>query len=239
MPAEYLENFNALLSEFVAPDFFKRFYGIDPDSKEVSDFIAWAPRNTKRQPQDGRCINRVAWELYTNAYSVLPLRWAAARLGMTEESLSGLLAAIDEKGLTPRRYRTGLLVDVEALRTDMLRSFPSLRGKLFRNHSAFCRALQEAAKCDVGVTINLLPCKTSQLLHDQPEAISYCFDCITLEPLSIEHSTWLATAKPRSLEPDRCSRLTYCRYCDVLREHLMTSSETPGLERYRVLAKGA
>ena len=178
--------------------------------------------------QDGN-VSRSLFEGYLQAFEGQTYRWAAAKLGMKEDSLRTLLAIMSLNAMSPCRAVNGILVG--DLKKHILNNLPRLRHMLYASNDAFCARVHREIKEQYGFDVEPLFCATSVALKEP--RFAYEFDCITDEPVAVMHCMWLNLGKPLNLRPDVCSKLTYSANREELRQFVMTSQE-PDLSRYQI-----
>jgi hypothetical protein len=194
-------------------------YGIRlPEGKTEAMWRAWR-RGPIIEESTGK-VRRAALEWFFQDESVLPLKWAAARIGTTSEGLTKLLQRLTQKGILVREVQPSpLLVEEKAIR-DFARYFTSLKDRLFYDHSDFCRSVRAAAKSDLGLErLPRLASASAVALGEKDFA--YEFDCITYEPIGLRHQVWLDFGKPMNLRPDVCGIHTYAAHRRALDPYLM------------------
>ena len=224
--------FQELLTPNVTPAFLLEMYGLDwaPSAPLVTAFARW--QATQRRPAcvPSDLVNRHELESFVQSQRLLPQRWAAAQLGMDEQSLSALLAALPRLGVH-RTYRVHDLVEKE-ITEDLGRYFPSLKFRVFSSHRDFCSRLHDAIQTDLNLTIAPLYCATSLELNDDPRWFAHDFDCITLQPVSLKHQVWLEFGKPANLPPDRCSKLYFAQNYAALSQYVAGHRDPDDLQHY-------
>jgi hypothetical protein len=235
MDAKERFRFENLQRPCVNLEFLRETYGVDwpPDEQFAQDFGAW--HATRVNPCGDRTVNRYAFELFLLSQRLMTRSYAAARLGMTTESLARLLPELPKIGLSKKYAVYKGIVD-ESLSDDLVRSLKGLRFRTFGSHDFFCEFLHEALKSELGLPVNPLFCDTADRLGEQRMYAS-TWDNITLLPLSTKHSVWLSFNKPISLAPDRCSKLFYAEHHDELRPFIAGREEPRDLQRYLGLAR--
>jgi hypothetical protein len=169
----------------------------------------------------------------------LSRKWMGARLGMAESSLNSLLLKLVDLGMQASRYDVGSGLVVESLAEDLLRHIPGLRFRTFADHTAFCEQLHAEIRKAIGLKIEPLYCATSGRLQENPCRFAAHFDCLTLEPLSTKHSTWLDFRKPPNLPPDRCSKLVYVENREDLKSYSAGTGEPDNLGEYERFVESA
>lgn len=195
------------------------------DGRLLGAWRAWAARRRKPvQVQVGERYDRHALESFLQEEELLPVKWAAARLGMTRASFEAVLAILQERGRLPALRDLGEDVVDERLVKNFHTLFPALRSTLFANHTAYCTSVHEAVRDDLGHAVTPLRCRTAEALGEDDFADD--FDAITDWPMGLRYQVWLETAKPMNLRPDACTTLLYARAAEELRP-LVMSGEAP------------
>jgi hypothetical protein len=236
-----------LLGRLVSEPYVEDYYGISgllQKADLLEDLERY--RGTLEAPPavPAASIDRYVLEGFFGASGVLPLRWAAARMGLQPPMLQRIIQHLDELPL-PRAKRYlyfECLVDKD-LSEDMVRYLPELRFRTFSDHESFCRQLHKALMQVLGISEEdmhaaSLWCETDRELSnagmgEYPRRYGYHFDCLTCQPLSSAHALWLDLGKPLSLAPDRCSRLFFARYRDDLNPYVrLGRNPREDLERY-------
>jgi hypothetical protein len=236
------DRFAMLLNEFIDLKYLNDFYAIG-DPRHNSNLLQAIKRFSDRPLFDGDRISRYVIEGFLQKNRVLPRKWMAARLGLTPDYFTRLLPQMQR--LLPRNSYVvhAVLIDHNLIE-DCVTNLPGLRFRTFSDHESFCSRLHEALAKELAIPnqefhANALWCATDQWLAgnaddgDYPRRYAQHFDCITCEPLSLAHATWLDFRKPMSLSPDRCSKLTYVRYHEELERYNAGTREPDDLARYR------
>lgn len=173
----------------------------------------------------GGGVHRAALEWFFQDEGVLPLKWAAARVGTTVDGLTLLLNRMLERGFLARDPRvTDQLVDERVVR-DLTRHLRLLQDRTFGDHDDMCRWIQRAAKQDLGIR-NLPELRSVSAEGLGQKEFASEFDCITFEPIGLRHQVWLDFGKPINLAPDVCGIHTYARHPRLLRPFVM-AGEAP------------
>jgi hypothetical protein len=245
MKPEHEQRLAQLREEYVSFQFIGQYYGIsliEPKPNVMPEILEdccnWAVRHNL-QPLGGPdtwFFSRLVWERYLQAHDAKTYRWAAAQIGMTEDSLCKVLKKLPPTGLQNHSTRCGLIVG--DLKKDLLDFLPGMKHKFFRDYSVFCQKLHMCVEESLGVHVEPLYCATSVAIKEEPLRFAHDFDCITLMPLGLTHQVWLKLGKPLSLPPDRCSKLFYVRNSEQLRPLLITSREPDDLEKYKIPVGG-
>lgn len=213
MEEQYAKQIALLKERCVPAEFLEVLFGIHwpPVGDFSSDFNAWSQTRGKKASCAGGLLSRWEAETFLQDNRLLAHRWAAASLGMTPESLTAILPCLPKIGLR-RGYEVYPGLIDEAIGDDVVRSLKGLRYRTFGTHDSFCELLHAALAAATGVKIEPLLCATSVEMGEYPILYAHHIDSITLEPLSIKHSVWLALGKPLNLSPDRVSKLFYIRH---------------------------
>ena len=246
MPGNLQHRFQGLRGRYIDTQYVLDYYGLDwgaANADLLADLSKY--RGTLRNPPDlmPGMVDRYALEGFYQARRVLPIKWAAARLGMTQTLLTTILDHRMELPIPIRRdpVEYDCLVD-EGFGEDLVRALPQLRFRTFSDHESFCEqlhaALSEAlALPDGAIQEGKLWCATDRELNeaglgDYPRRYGYHFDCLTCEELSVAHAVWLDFKKPFNLGPDRCSKLVFVRYRQDLEPWVAGTRAPDDLDRY-------
>lgn len=204
-------------------------------------------RETLRNPPNvaAGSFDRYVLEGYFETSGLLPIKWVAARLGMTPAMLNRILLGAAQLPTPLRKRYTyfDCLVDKQ-IGEDLVRHLPALRFRTFSDHESFCQQLHNALSSALGVSEDdmnaaKLWCATDLAMNganlgDYPRRFGYHFDCLTCQPLSTAHALWMNFGKPMTLWPDRISKLFYVRNSDELEEFSKLGTRPlDGLERYQ------
>jgi len=252
MPANVQHRFDMLQGRFVDAQYLADYYGLDGlagNANLLTDMARYREtlRNAPNPPAG--MTDRYLLEGFLQTRRLLPIKWAAARLGMNQPMLVSIL---DRRMDLPTPLRKeyvdyGCLVE-EGLSEDLIRALPQLRFRTFYDHESFCERLHVALSlalnlADAAVQDGKLWCATDRALNefglgDYPRRYGSYFDCLTCEPLSVAHAVWLDFEKPLSLGPDRCSKLVFVRYREDLDEWVAGTRAPDDLERYEEYVAG-
>ena len=226
LPEAFNERLQMLQSRLVDAAFIKDYYGLDDLAGKpnlTSDLAAI--KTTLRNPppdQHGK-IDRVVLEALFSIKHLLPKKWAAARLGMKESLFETVFTGRQSLPIPMRKsyLEYDCLID-ESLFEDLNGSITAFRFVTFSDQENYCERLHDALKTSLHLSDQQLAegklwCASDQAmsnvgLGDYPRRYGYYFDCITCDPLSAAHATWLDFKKPLFLSPDRCSKLLYAKY---------------------------
>ncbi len=246
MPENLQHRFDGLQGRFVDAQYLLQYYGLDGLAGNA-DLLADLSRygGTLRNSPDSMpgMVNRYVLEGFFQARRMLPVKWAAARLGMKPTLLTAVLDRRTDLPIPIRRnyIEYGCLVE-EGLSEDLIRALPQLRFRTFSDHECFCERLHSAlsqalAIPDATIQEGKLWCDTDRELNevglgDYPRRYGYHFDCLTCGPLSVAHAVWLDFHKPFSLGPDRCSKLIFVRYRQDLEPWVAGTRAPDDLDRY-------
>lgn len=207
--------------------YIKDYYGLDwPLSKnsQAAFYSYQRTPNNRSKSLKGR-ISRYEIEGFMALNDLFPKKWAAARMGMAAESLDAVLDNIGKIGMLRSRYEIGTEFIAESLQDDLVRHLSGIRFLVFSDHTDFCQSLHADIRKILRVKVTPLFCSTSDRLQEYPRRFAAHFDCITLQPLSTNHSLWLNFHKPLNLPPDRCSKLFYAENMDSLKPDLLSPGE--------------
>jgi hypothetical protein len=221
---EQVARLAALRGSYVNQAFLEDFYGLQPDSALMGAFRAWAARYRRREAAEKPSgeVHRHAIETFFQTERLLPMRWAAARVGMTQRSLEEVLTQIRaDDPFLPKGPSEQLIP--EQLLGNLSSYFPALRNRLFSDHHDFCRELHEAILTTMGLDVEALHCVTAKALGEPDPDYVHDVDAITLEPMGLRYQVWLDFKKPMSLRPDACSLLLYARERPLLSPYLFGS----------------
>jgi len=233
--------FKMLRGKLIDLQYLSDFYALD-DPRSNSALLKAVERFTSESLLEEDLFNRFVIEKFLQKNRLTTRTWMAARMGLQRNFLDDILSQIE--ALLPRSsYVVHLDLIDESLIDDCVTNLPGLRFRTFSDHESFCSRLHESLSECLNVPAerfraNSMWCATDQWLAenvddgDYPRRFAQHFDCITCEPLSLAHATWLDFDKPMSLGPDRCSKLTYVRHRDDLRAYCAGTAEPDDLERY-------
>jgi hypothetical protein len=216
----------------VPPEYIRDFYGLPwPLPEDVRQDYELS-RSQRRKPSN--CVNesvsRYELESFMARRNLVPKKWMAARLGMTEVSLDELFARLDELGMRRQRYVVYNDLIADSFSEDLVPNLPSLRFRTFYDHNSFCERLH--AELGDRIEIQPLRCATSERLEEYPRQFASSFDCVTLAAVSNKHQLWLDFRKPLNLNPDRCSKLFYVENREILRPYCAGTQEPDNLDEY-------
>ena len=229
--------FNNLQASCADVNFLMETNGIawPPDGQFEADFTAWLATLPRVKTCPKGHANRYAFEMFLQSQGLLTRNFAAAKLGMSPESLDHLLPGLPKLGLS-KKYAVYSGISDESLSEDLVRSLPGLRFRTFGTHDSFCELLHKALADALRLKVVPLFCVTSEELGEQ-RMFASTWDSITLRPLSVKHSVWLDFKKPIALAPDRCSKLFYARNYDELNPYLAGREEPRDLRYYTDFAR--
>lgn len=221
MSPDERERLAALQQPQCSMDFVRALYGLDlrEDEPLWRDFRFWLGRRGKSDGATDDRVNRHHLELFLQSKELLPKRWAALRVGMTEESLDVVFARLQSEGLS-LRYHASPNVVGRRLERDLTDLFNEFRFRTFADHNDFCHRLHAAFAANFAIEIEPVFCATALELGRKPPDYAHDVDAITLLPVSLRYQLWLDFRKPLSLRPDCCSKLFYFDNADALRPFL-------------------
>jgi len=199
---------NWLKEEFVPYEAIYELFSIQREDEALwGGFRLWA--NGLRRPREvirGDFVNRHGFESYLQQNSLLPIKIASARVGMSMDSFNALLGAIESIGMIPYAASG---ISRQVIPESHLRSlrtiFPELRQGIFGGHSNYCKALHNAIRSNFSIVIEPLFCITSHSIREDPVAYAYDYDCLSGDPVGLKYQVWLDFGKPINLRPDVCS----------------------------------
>jgi len=216
--------------KWVPFDVIKQLYNIDlAIDKNLKNFLEWSLENRKSReiikPTRNE-VNRHALETFLQRSELLPIKIAAAHLGMTNNSFIELLDVIKDGGLISLKteHYSPQVVSESFIRT-LPSLLPNLKHKVFGDHDNYCKNLHLAIKKNLGLKVEGLYCITSQSLGEKPADYAYEFDCITGDPVGLRYSVWLDFKKPLYLRPDVCSQKFYLENKKILKRYLFLGKE--------------
>jgi hypothetical protein len=190
------------------------------------DFIRWG--RLQRRPRDivrGNEVSRFALESFFQQQKKLPIKWAAAKLGMTVASLEIAIIALESSGRVDAVRADSENLVPEAIDRIFVQALPPLQNTIFSNHDRFCESLHKAIAEELAPylpsPIEPLHCITAQRLHPAAPDFAYSFCVITDKPTGLRYRIWLDLGKPLNLTPDTCSFVAYFENTALLQPFLM------------------
>lgn len=208
----------------------EELFGLDlrHDNALLGRFRAWASRFWRGEPVvRSTSINRHALESFFQFSGLVPVKWAAAEVGMEQSSFVATLQALQGDGLpVPMSSISSEQVVEERLVRDLHKWFPALSHVLFVNHSAYCARLHEVIEGTYPfIKVGALRCVTSEALGEDPPDYADTFDVLTLDPVGLRYQVWLDFKKPVNLRPDCCSLKFYASEQAALSSYVMRGGE--------------
>lgn len=191
---------------------------------------AWARRLSRNaEVERPGAVNRHVLENFFQIAGVIPLKWAAVRLGMEAASFDELLGKLVEGRVIDERYyldgNAPKLIDT-ALIKSFYKLFPGLENRIFGDHDDLCSRMHREIQRDYGIEVVPLKCVTAVKLHGFNSAdYAYEYDAITLAPIGIRYQVWLDFNKPMNLRPDACAMLFYAAERRALQRYLFGGTE--------------
>ncbi len=177
-------------------------------------FRKWALRFGKRKDvMTPTQIDRFEFELFLQFFKLVPIKFAAIQLGMSEKSFGEVVRLM--QGNDELSYHMDLddsnVIDGGVVE-NLVRFFPGLEKNVYGSQPDFCKALHQEIRNEYDLDVDPVFCETSELIDESPE-YAYEYDALTSKPVSIKYQLWMDLGKPISLKPDACSILTYhaCR----------------------------
>lgn len=191
----------------------------------------------------GSQVHRHAIESYFVDRGLVPMKWAAADLGMNVETFERV---VENERFSILRDAVSERVVRRREAAQMFRAFPNLRHRVFQTHEQMCTQLHRAIKDALSIEVTPLYCATSEVFEGilDPKArglapereLAVTFDALTLEPLGLHWQVLLDTKKPLHLQPDVCSLKTYLEHEDFLRLHLLAGANVDQ-DRAQILSR--
>jgi hypothetical protein len=228
MTPEQSKRFDDLKGPWCTGRLLIELYGIDlqNDGRLLGAFRTWSIRFRRNQPVErqrgGHEFNRHEFETFLQTNGLVPFRWGAVELGMTEDSLRQTLDALEGDSMPVRLTPpiSDQLVEENVVR-DLHKWFPTLRGRIFSTHDSKCGALHNAIRAQYGIDVKPLHCVTSQVLDPTEPDYAAVFDAITLDPVGLRYQVWLDFKKPFNLRPDCCSLKLFAQERTLLEPYVM------------------
>ncbi len=160
-----------LRERFSSHELIDALYGLGavPAEDVMGRYRAWWRRLRGVVGEREDCIDRFWLETFFQRTKLLPRKWAAARLGMTERSFEDVLDRLDVEGVVARTEVEPLsfLVNEPQIRV-FHELFEATRMRLFSNHDDRCRQIHEAIRSAYGLQVEVLHDVTSQALGEDP-----------------------------------------------------------------------
>jgi hypothetical protein len=200
-----------------------RWYGIDFNDSGTQAILRLSGfdgdlRSLLDQP-DKEIFDRNQLEKYCQRVELVPLSIAAAQLAIKLNQFTTLLEKIpDMEGflVVSNPWASKSFVHRNFLR-DFHKGFPNLRRTVFSNYPAYINSIHRELRNTLGMEIDMTKDKTSEKLGELPNP-GYEIDCLTDEPVAMNHIILLDTRKPIQLRPDVCSWITYARNSAYLKD---------------------
>ena len=208
--------FAALQGAWCPASLIKELYGLDVQGEgRLKDYFhkRIQPEILREIPgKQGEIqeVHRYRFETLLQANRLMPRKWVAAKIGMTEDSLCLVMNRLQEEGLLFKHYIIPELIEKD-FDNDLVLLFRELRFKTFGNYNSFCTTMHNLLNKRLGTKISPLYCVTSKALHEDSPDFAQVFDCISLQPVGMKYKVWLDFKKPMNLSPDYCSTLLYAR----------------------------
>jgi hypothetical protein len=227
---EQQERLEALKRPWCSLGLVRALYGLDLEVDEalLGAFRSWALG--RRRPLEALRpgeVHRHHLETFLQVEKLLPMKLAAARLGMDADSLAEVEEALRPRGF----YLTSPLsqqLAMEARLRGVTRYLPAVSAQIYSDHDDFCSSLHETLAKELDLHVKALRCVTSVAWGEQPPQYAYEFDAITIEPVGIRYQVWLDFKKPMHLKPDCCALKTYRENEELLRGHVLSGHMPKG-----------
>lgn len=193
-------------------------YGFDIEAapEVLSDFRVWAATRKRISQQQPGTFSRFGFETFLQTGNLMPRKWAAAQLGMNEQSFLDVLATMEQRMPHAMRVPKGSVLIGGNFVREFHTCFPSISGKIFRNINDKITRLHDALANELGLSVSPLFCSVSAALGKAAFASS--FDSLTDSPVSPPYRAFLDTGKPLNLEPDSVSLLFLAEHLSDLRD---------------------
>ena len=129
----------------VEPDYLIQLNGItwpvDPQfDRDIASFL-----NRRAKPCENGRIDHYGFQLFLQSQKLLSRNYAAARLGMTPESLDMLIQGCRSFGLS-KKYKVYEGIYEASMSDDLVSTLPGLRFRTFGTHDFFCEFLHNQVK---------------------------------------------------------------------------------------------
>lgn len=185
------------------------------------------------EPLKGATVDRWWLELFLQNRRLLPVKWAALQLGMTQTSFNELRVKLAEAGPQLVHHKSPSLVG-SGFEDDLYAQFQrrsrpaAANGHDPLHHNSICRRLHAWISAEFHFSVEAEYCATSRRVGDERLNLATYIDILTPQPLSPVYQAWLDFGKWMALPPDRCSVYTYALHQTEL------ASYTAGTEALRV-----
>ena len=187
------------------------YYGLDLSDQALSrEFNGWVQGFRRVDGLTGDKVDRYALESFLQHSRMMPLKLAAAHLGMDLATFRKVLAFLRGDFLIPPYPEASneQLIAEDTVK-NIHKCFPELAFTIFGSHSGFCRSVHKQLTERFGVIIKPLLCVTSEAIGGEEPDLAIMFDYITLEPMGVRYQVALNFGKPMNLYPDSCSMKFY------------------------------
>lgn len=226
-------------------EFVREYFGLDlgSDAALRRDFVFWMRQRRDEEPLKDDAVDRWWLEKFLQDRRILPVKWAALRLGMTQASLVDLRHRLEQTGPLLVYHPSPDLVG-SSFEDDLLGQFQqrlrpmSLNGQDPLHHNSTCRRIHSWLKDEFGLVVEPAFCETSRRVHETPHYAKY-LDILMLEPVSPVYQVWLDFGKWLTLPPDRCSVYTYAIHHADVAPHVAGREAPPIPPEIELLLQGA
>lgn len=147
-------------------------------------------------------INRYAFETFLQQSNILPIKIAAAHLGMSTFSFTNVLDKLQTLGIINLSQQISPQVISASTMGIILRWATGY--KSYNDHNSACIEIHTKLE-SFDLKTEKLYCVTSEALKRYPPYFAYEFDCLSDDPISLYYQVWLDFKKPVNLKPDSCS----------------------------------
>lgn len=199
--------------------FVREYFGLDFASDEAlrRDFLFWMRQRRNDEPLSDETVDRWWLEMFLQDRRLLPVKWAALQLGMTQESFMELRRELGQAGpqlmYHPSPDLVGSSFEQDVFGQFQLRTRPaSANGHDPLHHNSTCQRIHAWIADEFGFVVQPEYCRTSRRVGHQPPHFAKYLDILMLEPVSPVYQVWLDFGKWLTLPPDRCSLYGYAVY---------------------------
>ena len=137
--------FEALKSPWCSAELMNEIYALDlsADERLRSYFQRSRPEiirvETTPTGEERVSVHRYRLETIIQANRLLPRKWAAAKVGMTERSLEATISKLSDAGVLYKHYVWPQLIDKDF--DELVRLFHELKFRTFGTFNSFCQTI--------------------------------------------------------------------------------------------------
>ena len=225
MSPEELQRIHDLSTPWCSAELINSLYALDlVNDDRLRKYFARTKPEIFKEDQDEKGgttlkVDRYLLETIMQSHRLMPRKWVAAKLGMTEACLENTISTLANSGALYKHYMIPQLIEKD-FDDILLRLFGELKFRRFSSFNSFCKSIHEQLLKHYKIQVEPLVCVTSQFLKETPTEFANSFDCITFEPIGTKYQVWLDFKKPMNLAPDCCSTLLYSREREILDSYL-------------------